>query len=281
MKFFKELPVSIYHSIRLSALPLSKLLSPKNEEVPVVVSLTSIPSRLSTLHLVIRSLLTQSYRPKKIVLWLNGDMSSSLPRRLTQLKSDIFEIRFSDLHSSHKKLIHTLELYPDEVIATCDDDMMYRKNWLELLYLEHKHNPGYIIGNRTKHITYDKNRTVKHYREWKYPENNNINTKAIVAVGAWGILYPPGSMDERVNDIELFEKLSPYSDDLWFKALGLLKGTKTRQAEKIPMEPIPLIGSQKIALKTINIKNDKNFSQWKALSEYFDLDTILLSEDTF
>ncbi len=279
MKFFKELPHSLYHSLRLTAIPRSRLLNPRSESVPVIVSLTSIPERLSTLHLVIRSLLTQSFRPEKIVLWLHHDLKDKLPARLSKLESRWFEICYSDLKSSHRKLIHSMKKYPEYVIATSDDDMIYQKNWLELLYKEHQQTPDFIIGNRTKHIQY-KDGLITHYREWKYPESGEIDDMAIVAVGAWGILYPPHCMDERVHDSELFNKLAPYSDDLWFKALGVLKGTKTRQAEHLPKEPIPLLGSQKIALKKINIKKDQNFSQWKAISDYFQLDDILLNNSS-
>ena len=278
MKFFKELPPAIFHSIRLSAIPLSKLLHPNGPSIPVIVSLTSIPDRLSSLHLVIRSLLTQTYRPKKIVLWLHRDLKEVIPKRLVNLESEWFEICYSDLKSSQRKLIHSLKKYPEDVIVTSDDDMIYRKNWLELLYKEHQKTPDHIIGNRTKYIRF-KSGAITHYREWTYPKSGKLNDFAIVAVGAWGILYPPHCMDERVHDAVLFNKLSPFSDDLWFKALGLLRGTKTRQAEELPNEPIPLLGSQKNALKKINIKKDQNIRQWIALSEHFRLDDILLNKN--
>lgn len=277
MKIFKELPPAIFHSIRLSAIPLSRLLPAEGHRIPVIVSLTSIPERLSTLHLVIRSLMTQTYCPRKIVLWLHWDLKDIIPKKLAKLQSEWFEICYTDLKGPHRKLIHSLKKYPEEIIVTCDDDMIYRKNWLELLYKEHQKTPDYIIGNRTKCIRY-KNGTIKHYRKWTYPKSGKINYLAVVAVGAWGILYPPHSLDERVHNVDLFNKLSPHSDDLWFKALGLLHGTKTRQAEEIPAEPIPLPGSQKSALKKINIKKDQNIRQWMALARHFSLDDILLNK---
>src|SRR5690554_7556478 len=67
---FKEYIPSFLQSLKL------RFNRPYNQDgslptVPIVVSLTSIPSRLGTIHLTIRSLLAQSVVPKKIILWLH------------------------------------------------------------------------------------------------------------------------------------------------------------------------------------------------------------------
>ena len=128
MKVVKELPISLLRTAQLSNIPIGRLKRGPEKVVPVVVSLTSIPSRLKTLHLVIRSLLAQDVSPKKILLWLHEDLETALPSKLQQLICDRFEVRFSGLTCSHRKLIHSLEAFPEEVIITCDDDLMYRKN---------------------------------------------------------------------------------------------------------------------------------------------------------
>ncbi len=271
MKVVKELPLYLLNSIRLSAIPVSRLGNRSKETIPIIVSLTSIESRLSSLHLVIRSLLTQSQLPEKIVLWLHHDLEKKLPRSLRKLESDLFEIRYTHLHSSHKKLVHSLEKFPDKIIVTCDDDLMYRTNWLSLIYRTSIDFPGYIIGNETLHVNYDQEGQPLPYRQWKYPEKKSKNDNAIIAIGAWGILYPPKSLHKKVFDEQLFMELAPYSDDFWFKSMALLQGTKTIQAEITPKEPIPIAGTQKISLKKMNIKGVKNDVQWKTLSDYFDL----------
>jgi hypothetical protein len=257
------------------SLSSSKLLAAKKEIIPVIISMTSIPSRFNTLHLVIKSLLIQDVRPKKIVLWLNEESREAIPKKIARLQSDLFEICFTSLKSSHKKLIHTLEKYPNEVIITCDDDLIYRKNWLHLLFREHREHPEAIIGNRTVHINYDKDGNPLPYKNWAYPKNGSMNPKALMPIGAWGILYPPKSLSEKTQDVGLFMKLAPKNDDLWFKAMALINGTLSRQARNPPKEPIPIIGTQKIALKKENVDQDKNYSQWKDLSEYFNLRNIM------
>ena len=279
MKVFKELPPSLYHSLRLSLIPISKLLSRRKEQLPVVVSLTSIPSRIKTLHLVIRSLFDQSHHPKKIVLWLNEEIRGHIPYKLDKLQGDLFEICFSEQKSSHRKLVHSLLKYPDDIIVTCDDDLIYRKDWLYLIYKCHQKFPDHIIGNRTIHINYDEQGQTLPFSQWKYQQNGVINDMAIVPIGAWGILYPVKSLSEKVTDSELYMKLAAHGDDLWFKAMAVLNKTRAIQAEMCPKEPIPIIGTQLISLKKLNLGQKLNDVQWKSLSDYFKLDSLIRPEN--
>ncbi len=277
MKVVKELPISILQSCKLMLIP-SFILNRKEKDVlPVIISLTSIPSRLSTLHLVIKSLLNQDSRPKKILLWLNDDLKGRLPKKLSRLESDIFSICYSPLNCSHRKLIHTLESYPEDIIITCDDDLMYRKNWLSKIYQEHLKQPNAIIGNRTVHVNHDEKNNPLPFKQWRKKYVTKANPKALVPIGAWGILYPPQSLSKITIDSELFLKLAPKADDLWFKAMALLNGTLSLQSTDLPKEPIPIIGSQKVALKKDNLGKDKNTEQWNTLNKEFNLSDLILN----
>ena len=278
MKIVKELPLYLFNRIKLSFIPKSKLVNLSKEKLPVIISFTSIESRLASVHLVVRSLLTQTQLPEKIILWLNRELESQVPKSLSRLESELFEIRYSDLHSSHKKLIHSLEAFPHHVIITCDDDLMYRKNWLYMLYQCHLDSPKHIIGNTTLHINYHNEGQVMPSKQWRYPDAQEVNPKAIVAIGAWGILYPPGSLHPSVRDAELFMQIARYSDDFWFKAMALLQGTITSQAPNTPKEPIPIAGTQKVSLKHLNLGRKKNDEQWEALATHFNLNAIVQSD---
>ncbi|MDB4768415.1 zinc-binding alcohol dehydrogenase, partial [Flavobacteriaceae bacterium] len=63
----KEIPISIFTSSYLALQSTTSLLNTNKKYVDVVVSLTTIPSRINSIHLVIRSLLKQTVRPTKIV----------------------------------------------------------------------------------------------------------------------------------------------------------------------------------------------------------------------
>jgi len=241
------------------------------EKVPVIISLTSIPSRLNTLHLTIRSLLNQDARPKKIVLWLHHSLKNKIPKKLTTLENTLFEIIYSDLNCSHRKLIHSLKFYPNDIIITCDDDMMYRADWLRLLYKEHQKNPNKVIANQTRYIRYTENGELLSYKNWVFEDHLKFKESAVIPIGAEGVLYPPNTLSEKVIDVQLFLELAPKADDLWFKAMALLKGTNSMQAKNKAKTPIPIIGSQKQSLKKSNIGEEKNKTQWLALTNYFNI----------
>ncbi|MEL6973800.1 MAG: zinc-binding alcohol dehydrogenase [Bacteroidota bacterium] len=266
----KEIPKSLLTQRRLKAASLSELTRDK-PQIPVVVSLASIPSRLDIVHITIKSILNQTVLPKHLMLWLHMDLKGKLPNTLTELEGELFSIQFTTYASSHRKLVEPLKQFPNLPIITCDDDMMYRKNWLENLYSEHKKYPNAILANQARNIAYDDEGTLLPYHQWTDIQQNKKTKNTILPIGAGGTLYPPNVLDKRVTKEALFMELAPKADDLWFKAMGLLKGTESRRSENPTKEPIPIFGSQKESLKKTNIDQDKNTSQWRALDAYFGL----------
>ncbi len=267
----KEIPKSVYRHLRLRLTGTVRYIHPNRPTVPVVVSLTSIPERLGTVDLVIRSLLAGTVLPERIVLYLPEELYGPMPSRLSELLHDRFEIRFTPLTCPHKKLIHTLERFPGSVIITCDDDLMYPRKWLSFLYENHLEHPDCVIANQTRYIRYGDDGLPLPYKKWVYPESGVPNPRRVLAIGAGGVLYPPGSLDKRVQERELFLALSPRADDLWFKVMSLLAGTRTLASDRIHSEPVPIMGTKKSALKHGNIDRDANRSQWIRLTEHFGL----------
>lgn len=265
----KEIPISLYHHFRFQNMNCHNLKRKKGDELPVLISLTSIPSRLTTVHITIRSILAQNPKPSKILLWLHEDLKDKIPRSLEKLKGEIFEIRFTHLKCSHKKLINTLHDFPDWPIVTCDDDCMYNKDWLLSLYLTHKKCPKKIVAHRLRCIRYDEEKKLLPYKQWHLGQNDN--PRALLPIGAEGVLYPPKIFSEITWNENLFLKLTPKADDLWFKAMALKENILPVQAENSPENAIPLLGTQKVSLKKENVDMDKNRVQWEALVKYFDL----------
>lgn len=257
---------------RLAKLPLTDLLAPNRHVsvAPVVVSLTSIPSRLGTLHLTLRSLMAQTVRPQKIVLWLNDDLKSDLPKSLIDLQSTLFEIRWSALTCSHRKLIHSLEAFPNSVIVTCDDDSMYAPNWLESLWNTHKTESNAVIGHACRQIMRDEHHALLPYKQWPFLRGDATTSNyTLLPIGYAGVLYPVKALDDRTTDTALFMQLAPKADDLWFRAMAFLKGTRVMRSHKPCDEPVPIIGSQKHALLKTNVREDANRLQLNGICQHF------------
>lgn len=239
--------------------------------VPIIVSLTSIPSRLKTIHLTILSLLAQSVRPQKIVLWLHEDLKAKLPSTLSRLQSNRFEINYVSLTCSHRKLIHSIEKYPDSIIVTSDDDLMYEQRWLERLFETHKKHPEDIIAHECRRLARDTGGKLLPYKQWPTSVEPGESEDNIFFIGYGGVLYPPNSLYKDTVNENLFLKLAPKADDLWFKAMAQLQGTRVRRSENPQPKPTPVIGSQKFALGDDNIKKDLNVNQWRSIEGFYSI----------
>jgi len=240
----------------------------------VIVSLTSIESRLSSLDIVIKSLLGQSVAPKKIILWLAKPLTNKVPPRLKTLQGDTFEVRFIDVDASHSKLIYAYSQFPNTPVVVCDDDCIYPEHWLEKLYSDYQKYPADIIANRVRKITYSSTGELEAYRNWHFEMTPATTGENFLALGVGGVIYPPGCLADEYGDSELFLKLAPYADDLWFKMMSYRKGVQTRKASDPVEYLIPIAGTQKISLRKINVRQDKNREQWLTLCDYFNVERI-------
>ncbi len=273
----KEVPKSLSTAYKLRSKPVAKLgEGAKACSIPLIVSLTSIPSRLAILHLTIRSLFNQTLAPEKVVLWLHTSLKTELPSQLKRLEGENFSIRYSNQACSHRKLVESLIAFEGKTIVTCDDDVMYASNWLERLVEEHQQYPNSIIAHECRKISYDDNDSPLPYSTWKnqVPGEASSNT---LAIGYAGVLYPAGSLYPDVTNKDLYLTLAPKADDLWFKAMSLLNGTETRRSKNPPPKPIPIFYSQGVSLKKYNVRQDGNRQQWEAVAKHYHLADKLLA----
>jgi hypothetical protein len=241
--------------------------TPRHKDV--VVSLTSIPSRLGIVHLTIRSLFAQSHLPRKIILWLHEDLRTQIPRALSSLENEVFEIRYNELNCSHRKLVSSLEFFPEDCIVTCDDDSMYDTAWLENLYASHVLHPVDVIGGKCRRISYNGSGELMPYKKWHYSYDRGGSEPCLMAVGFGGTLYPPHCMMKDVTDPKLFLELAPRADDLWFKAMALLNGVNVRTSLVPSKDPVEINRSQKNALRRLNIREDGNHRQWTDICNHY------------
>lgn len=236
----------------------------------LIVSLTVKPSRLSKVHLVIKSILLQSIVPRKIILWIPRDEwpTDGLPHELEVLRSDRFMVRKIDVNlKSYNKIKPAIEEYPNSYIATADDDILYPPWWLDKLLKAYQENPKTVVGYRTFQMQWEGD-DLTSYRSWKFGDNTKVSGR-LLPTGVSGILYFPGCLNTDSFDSSQIEKLAPTADDLWLKVQLVKSGIGVRQVEKYAQH-FPIIpDTQKSGLKKIN--KHANDLQLAALMEYFDL----------
>lgn len=272
----KQVVYSNLQAQRLRRLDIGELHQSKANDADVLVSFTSIPSRFADVDLVVRSVLSQSVAPARLVLWLNDRHVDSLPPSLTAMLGPKFEIRYTPLDSCHCKLVPSLQAFPDQTIVTCDDDLMYRRNWLRTLLDTHRAAPRAVIAHIARMPAVDEQGRVKPYESWPKQKQRGVSGHQLVQMGYGGVLYPPGSLHPDAGNAALFMALTPRADDLWFKFMAWLAGTPVMTAGEKIGRPREIVGSGAIRLKSINVNQDFNRRQWLDLCEHYGVDVIRL-----
>jgi hypothetical protein len=215
----------------------------------LIISLTSYPPRFPMLHYTLRSLLEQEIRPDRTILWIAEQDRTKLPRQVRALRARGLEIRFSPDVRSYKKLVFALQAFPEAFIVTADDDILYPPDWLGALVDGHDPRDPCVVCRRAHRIEFGADQ-FEPYLAWELNADDGLGGRAsvdLLAVGAGGVLYPPGTLHADVTRADLFMQLAPHGDDLWFWWMGRRSGTKTKRVGQ-PLEYRYVTGTQATAL---------------------------------
>ncbi|WP_156111459.1 glycosyltransferase family 2 protein [Pontibacillus halophilus] len=247
----------------------------KEREKKIIVSLTTFPGRINVVWIAIESLLRQSVKPDKIILWLADsqfDSIESLPKRLQAQQSRGLTIKFCEDLRSHKKYYYTFNDYPNDLIITVDDDVIYPTKTVEVLVNTHVKHPYSICCNRGHLMTLNKDNTLKSYKNWGYnPLDFTGPSKFLCPTGVSGVLYPPNSVNQEVFNRENIRSLCFYADDLWLKVMSLMNNTQVVKTKDFPHYLFTISTSQKESLGQLNIENNQNDEQLINLLHTYDI----------
>jgi hypothetical protein len=221
-----------------------------NLDGQLMLNLTSYPPRFPTLHLTLKSLLLQSIKADKVVLWLYRPDFSLLPPEVLELQQHGLSIELVDQDTkSYKKLIPALSAYPQAYHVTADDDIYYRNDWLAELLAGYRGGKREIVCLRAHYIMLNDTGKLQPYRYWQpKTEHCGPDNRLFFTSGA-GALFPPGALHTDVTKTEQFLRLSPHGDDIWLYWMATLNQCTIRRT-----------GSNK---KLIVWKRSKNVTLWK------------------
>lgn len=198
----------------------------ENRKEKVIVSLTSYPPRFKYIGLTLKSLTQQSYKPDKIIVYLGNDArETDLTEEMKSFISRGVEYRFDSTRNlrSHKKYFYAVQEFPDDVVVTADDDIVYPHNWLESLINSYKRYPNAVSARRVHKIRLDKNGNLLPYNHW-IDQYRKLKTPshALIATGNSGVLYPPHIFDERLFNEQNIKQYCFEADDIWLKCMEIL-----------------------------------------------------------
>lgn len=234
----------------------------------IVVSLTSFPERINLVHLSIKSALNQTYRPKKVVLWLSKEQfpnqEKGLPESLLELKECGLEIEFCEDIKPHTKYFYAFKKYPKDLILTIDDDIFYPRDVLEKLFVLSQKKSNCIIANRVREISFEENK-VKPYRDWKINQVfNSEPLKNLLPTGVGGVLYRTVFFSESLFDTEIIRKICLNADDIWLRANSLKNDVSVVFTNYYFYPFIEIPNSQETNLHSANVflqDNDKQIQE--------------------
>lgn len=157
----------------------------------VVVSLTSIPSRVSTVNKVITSILNQDYQVNQIYLTLPKSCArEGIPYVIPKLDERVKIIRTDTDFGPITKLIGALiiENDPETYIITVDDDRIYDKRLVRhLLSYREKGSVG-VVGMIMGHFPFYIQMSSSYFPCWT-PISINKSREVDGLAGFGGVLY--------------------------------------------------------------------------------------------
>ena len=197
----------------------------------VIVSLTSYGRRIFDVAVAIESIMQGSVKPNRIVLWVAEDFQGKhLPVMLQKQMTRGLEVAFCKDTRSYKKLIPSLKKYPDAAIITVDDDVMYRLDFVENLMAAHKEAPDHIVAYRIHRITLEGGKPQS-YLKWAGCAQVDDDSPLNFFTSGGGVVFPAHCLASEAFDEDVFMRICPHADDVWFNAMALLKGTRTIQCK--------------------------------------------------
>ena len=245
----------------------------------LIVSLTSYPKRFDILPITIQSLLNQTVKPDRIILWLYEKDYFRLPDSVRNLERFGVQILLVNQDwKSYKKIIPTLVNFPNCYIITCDDDLLYKPTLIEEL-VDFYQRVGGVVAHRAHIVQFESNGELSPYSKWLEftPAKNFYEARSplVFPTGCGGVLYPPHCFRETVVDVAKAMELCPTADDVWLyfmasynnSTFSLIGGKGFIDLNQDPNDSLWMINSQ-----------GENDRQIKNVIREFGMPEILLKE---
>lgn len=199
----------------------------------VIISFTTIPTRIGEIKPMVESICNQKLKPHSIVLWLPKSY-----KRIQQevvipdfIKNAPVEVKLCDDVGPFTKLYYTLKQEWNNkecLIVTVDDDVYYPPNFLSNLIKHAKKHPNKAIGYRGR-ILNDKLNYSTSNLFFGAPSRKPL--KVDIITGTWGALYRVGFFDENIFNDKIINS-NFMVDDIWITGNLARKRCRTYDHKK-------------------------------------------------
>ncbi len=198
-----------------------------NRTNQIIVSMTSYGKRLDTVHIAIKSLMLQTMKADRILLYIaENDGGKKLVGENELVEAGLEIVRGVKDIGAHKKYYYAMQAFPESIVITADDDQLYDDNTIETLYKTHLKYPEAVVTMRDHSIT-KRDQELLPYEKWRNEISSLEPTYDAIATGVAGVLYPPGEYRNSFFDLDIIREICLREDDIWLKINELRYGIKT------------------------------------------------------
>lgn len=257
-------------SIKQEVLPENPLNTEKREK-KIIATLTTYPARIGCVHLAIKSIMLQSYKPDRIILWLAEEQfpDKKLPENLTSLEKYGLEIIWIHDIYGHKKYFYpVLNQKEDELVITFDDDIIYSKKTIERLIKTHTQFPDCLVCERAQ--AYDVANPYQPGR-WMTISDKGVKSPSysLNPSPGGGCMIPYGVFHEDACNEAKIRELAYKNDDIWYMFMCAHNKKRIVKTRKYHKTFSVIDGSQGEQMAFDNVQNNKNIEIMKKLTEVY------------
>lgn len=244
----------------------------------IIASFTTYPARIEHVSQSIETLFSQTRLPDEIVLYLAEEQ---FPRHEADLTEKLLKLSYTgqlkirwcpeDLRS-HKKYFYAMQEYPNDLIVTLDDDLLYNRNMLKNLWESFMLYPEAVSTIRTHLVTYEDDfSSICPYSQWIYETDGLLDKPSmqLMATTGAGTLHPANLFPKETFFKDVFCSICFHADDLWLKSIEVLNNIPVVCCQvNETLRYIP--GSQSETLYKTNVIGGQNDVQLKAIQQWAD-----------
>lgn len=242
-----------------------------NSDNNIIVSFTTYPARIKCLPLVVGSIIRQKIKPQKIILYLSKKQFEDLKNPIIKgiVRQGVIVKLVDDDLKSHKKYYYAMQEYPNNIIITIDDDIIYDKNMIADLYKSYLKHKTCISARRVHKMKFDENKMILPYNEWDYNTKKHIDEESyeLMATGCGGVLYPPKSLHQDWKNVKTIKSSCLRADDLWLKIMELKNNVPVVLVKSKSYKLRHIWGTDRNGLGISNITYDGNDIQLRNICD--------------
>ncbi len=191
----------------------------------LIVSLTSTSARLAILKYALWSIFEQEHPADRVVLNISSEPYlldkgiNEIPAWMQVfIENNNLEVQWVENTGPYRKLLPVYkEASSDDMIVTCDDDVIYGPQWLSSLVAASKEHPDAIVCGRARKILRTPWGGFQSYINWPVTKPGETG-KDLVPTGISGVVYKKHLLDTAMMMSNDYLELAPKQDDMWFHA---------------------------------------------------------------